>query len=461
MNALEKALLVKELHQLLDGLEHRSLSFFEIAKSKTRLIEIFRLCDDPIFKKQILKFKSQTQPQQAATDFADQTPFKLSYRGLFRQDGTLQQALYQNTESGWAILYHPAQGWKIWLIPAPNRSALISVWGNLAEIYQWMLEQQQRYSCLKTDDELRQKAVLLERHLAPILTQTETHLNLSPPLVPEQNQINVPDLSTSNQHLNNQLPHILKDKQQVITAKKQIGKDVLQSLQLGPYLAHLYPVDEKNAAAQELHGLEIPALPEISQYVDLLIHAADLKNWQQHPIYLAEQVDTQNCFMKYLVLFGAENKNQAVDLMHRFTQHYQHRIVAIKQISWEDLAENFTDFEALFYSYTEKAALLWKNENYVAFIPAQLFQTQKIIQFKEIPADFKTPLLLLKERQKIRVIHGQNRLNLSRTELAYPYFLLERDQGVSWQLIQNIITQLESPIDCNQLYEAIQKHISD
>lgn len=456
MNALEKALLVKELHQLLDGLEHRSLSFFEIAKSKTRLIEIFRLCDDPIFKKQILKFKSQTQPQQAATDFADQTPFKLSYRGLFRQDGTLQQALYQNTESGWAILYHPAQGWKIWLIPAPNRSALISVWGNLDEIYQWMLEQQQRYSCLKTDDELRQKAVLLERHLAPISTQTETHLNLSPPLVPEQNQINAQGI--------NELPSILEDNPQaipVLTNQKAISKDFPQTVELVSYIAYLHPLHEKNTAVQELHRLEIPTLPEISQYVDLLIHAANLKNWQQHPIYLAEQVDTQNFFMKYLVLFGAENQTQAVDLMHRFTEHYQHRIVAIKQISWEDLAENFTDFEALFYSYTEKAALLWKNENYLAFIPAQLFQTQKIIQFKESPADFKTPLLLLKERQKIRVIHGQNRLNLSRAEWAYPYFLLERDQGVSWQLIQNIINQLESPIDCYQLYEAIQKHISD
>ena len=45
MNALEKALLIKELNLLIDGLEHRSLSFFEIAKSKSRLTEIFGLCD--------------------------------------------------------------------------------------------------------------------------------------------------------------------------------------------------------------------------------------------------------------------------------------------------------------------------------------------------------------------------------------------------------------------------------
>lgn len=69
--------------------------------------------------------------------------------------------------------------------------------------------------------------------------------------------------------------------------------------------------------------------------------------------------------------------------------------------------------------------------------------------------------MLLKERHKIRLIHGQNRLHLSRTEVAYPYLLLDRHQGVSWQLIQTILTQLASPIDCHQLYEVIQKYISD
>ncbi|NNG81091.1 hypothetical protein [Acinetobacter sp. ANC 5378] len=491
MNALEKALLIKELHHLLDDLEHRSLSFFEIAKSKSRLIEIFRLCDEPIFKKQILKFKSQTQPEQAATDFADQTLFKLSYRGLFRQDRILQQALYQNTESGWAILYHPAQGWQIWLIPAPNRSALISHWGGLDDIYHWMLEQQQHYSCLKTDDELKQKPVLLDQPIAPTLTETETNLNLSIPAIQQQNQINEPSLIKSqvdipyahepmppldsiiqpgDAQIIHELPQRSEDDQQAIPAitaqaplraEKLSKKDCPQSVKLGSYIAHIHPLHEENSSAQALYVLEIPGLPEISQYLDLLIHASDLQNWQQRPIYLAEQINSQGCFIKYLALLGAENQVQAIPLMNGFTGQSQHHIAAIKEIHWEDLAENFTDFEALFYSYTQKAALIWTGENYIPFIPTQLFQTQKFIQFEESPADFKTPLLLLKDRQKIRVIHGQKRLGLSRTESAYPYFLLERQHGISWQLIQNIITQLKSPIDCYQLYKAIQKHISD
>ena len=260
------------------------------------------------------------------------------------------------------------------------------------------------------------------------------------------------------------MPQRLEDDQQAIpaiTAQKSIKKDFPQSLELGPYIAYIHPLDEENAAAQELHVLEIPDLAEISPHLDLLIHAADLQNWQQRPIYLAEQINSQGGFIKYLALVGAENQAQAIHLTNIFSEKNQYRLAAIKEIFWHDLAEHLTDFEALFYSYTRKATLIWNNENYLPFIPAQLFQRQKFIQFEESLADFKTPLLLLKESQKIRVIHGNKRLSLSRTELAYPYLLLERHHGVSWQLIQNIVAQLESPIDCYQLYEAIQKHISD
>ena len=41
MNVLEKVQLIQELHALIDGLEHRSLSFYQIAYSKARLHEIF------------------------------------------------------------------------------------------------------------------------------------------------------------------------------------------------------------------------------------------------------------------------------------------------------------------------------------------------------------------------------------------------------------------------------------
>jgi hypothetical protein len=191
------------------------------------------------------------------------------------------------------------------------------------------------------------------------------------------------------------------------------------------------------------------------------LYGADIENWQQRPIYLAEQISQQGHFIKYLALLGAEDQMQAIRLMQLFNAPSQHAMAAIKQIFWVDLADRFTDIESLFEAYIHKAVCIWNDENYIPFIPAQLLQTQKIIQFEESAANIHTPLLLLKERQKIRIIHGQKRLALSQTESAYPYFLLERHHGISWQMIQMIIAQLKPPIDCRELYKEIQKHISD
>lgn len=493
MNALEKALLIKELNILIDGLEHRSLSFFEIAKSKSRLTEIFGLCDEPIFQKQILKFKSHTQPEKAAHDFAVNTLYKLSFRGVFLQDSLLEKALYQNADAGWAILYHAQKGWQIWLIPTPNRTALVSEWGYLENIYHWMLAQQQIYSCLQTDHELKQHALLEHQRVKAL---TETDLNLLIDFIPEQNQTDIPDslnqaietldpsqqiigIDSKVQHdelhaaLHPERPSVYNDHPQetpvsvTLTAQennlaeKLAKNSVPQTLALKQYIAHIQPLDDANKPEQALYRLEILDAPEISQHVDLLLYGPNVQHWQQLPIYLAEQINSQGRFIKYLVLLGTENQMQAIRLIHLFTDPYQHQPSAIKEIFWHHLQDSFTHLETLFDSYSQKATLIWNIDSYTPFIPIQLIQAQKFIQFEESPADIQTPLLLLKERHKIRLIHGQNRLNLSRTESAYPYLLLDRHQGVSWQLIQTILTQLASPIDCHQLYEAIEKYLSD
>ncbi len=67
MNLQEKVQLIKEIHVLTHQLEHRALSFYETALSKRRIHEIFALCDEPIFQKQILSYRALTKPQMAAT----------------------------------------------------------------------------------------------------------------------------------------------------------------------------------------------------------------------------------------------------------------------------------------------------------------------------------------------------------------------------------------------------------
>lgn len=56
------------------------------------------------------------------------------------------------------------------------------------------------------------------------------------------------------------------------------------------------------------------------------------------------------------------------------------------------------------------------------------------------------------------MIHGQKRLQLSRTEQAIPHILLDRQQGISWQMIQKVISQLQQPIDALQLCQALQMY---
>jgi len=494
MNVLEKAKLIKELHQLLDGLEQRSLSFFEIARSKARVKEIFALCDEPIFKKQIFKFKFHTQPEKAVRDFAAQSLFQLSFRGAFQQDKALKSALYQYPDSGWAILYDPQEGWQIWLIPAPNRMALISGWGDLDDAYHWMLQQQQNYGCLKTDQEIRQIQDLIAQNIAKTLTEkslaksddtletiaqnkefnsidssiaevcsvqnspaTDISMQQSQTSEGSQEQSAIatePDLSITASAFDQANVENSADQPPII-------KNTPEMLQLNQYVAHIQSLHNEDASLQQLYRLAIPDLPEIDQYIDLLLHGAGIENWQHQPIYLAEQINQQGHFIKYVALLGAENQMQAMQFMQLFNAADQHALAAIKKICWIDWMDHFSQMESLFDVYTHKALCIWADENYMPFIPAQLIQTQKIIQFDESAADIKTPLLLLKERQKIRLIHGQKRLALSPTESAYPYFLLERHHGISWQMIQMIISQFKSPIDCRELYKEIQKHISD
>ncbi|CAB1208195.1 hypothetical protein [Acinetobacter bouvetii] len=492
MNVLEKVMLIKELNFLIDGLEQRSLSFFEIARSKTRIKEIFALCDEPIFKKQIIKFKSQTQPKIAALDFADQTLFKLSFRGFFQQENALEQALYQHKNSGWATLYHPKKGWQIWLIPAPERTALISEWGDLDDAYQWMMAQQQLYACLKTDYELKNSQNLIERQIVPVLTEIETHINssietqrdhqfnaasdlnikpveialLDEPLIQIDSSQPSEQSSTISANQTDMVnPVVIESIAGSVATKESHGIDsnvvshTPQRLQLNAYTAQLHLLQDREASAQQLFKLEIASQPEILQHIDFFLQGSDLQDWANRPVYLAEQMDQYGRFIKYLALLGADNPIQAIDCLRELDDH--HHLAAIKDISWNDLSDGFSRIEDIFQLYNQKANSVWQSEDYMPFIPTQLIQNQKFIQFEESAADCRTPLLLLKERQKIRIIHGQKRLSLLPAEAAYPYLMLERHHGITWQMIQRIVSRLNPPIDCQKLYKEIQKHISD
>ena len=499
MNTLEKSLLIKELRDLIDALTHKRLSLYETAKAKARIKEIFMLCDKPIFQKQLLTFKASQNPIQTAVTFAEQSLYAQSFRGVFTQPEALETALYQQPETGWAILYQPRAGWQIWLIPAATRTALLSEFQDLEQVYRWMLQQQQQYHCLKTDAELKQAAVL-----EPAQTVTLEAAQTQPIFAtvdPEENKTADPPIQFDfiTDHIaaeevassDTQVLDVAKDELTIeptadqtiisnatldITQPDATTIDTAQmtagtqkpsvnpayNLLLSQYSCPISALNLSQNESAQLYRVFLPEAPEVTQYADVLVHLSDPEVDQQQllarAVYLAEQTNTQGRFIKYVVLLGALDQMQAIRLTQNFCQQFEHEIAAIREISWEKLQEHLFDFVQLFQCYSVDAQIVWQQEHYFPFIPKQQIQTTKFIQFEESAAQSHTPLILLKERQKIRVIHGQKRLQLSRTEQAVPYILLDRQQGMSWQMIQKVISQLQQPIDALQLCQTLQMY---
>lgn len=441
MNTLEKSRLIKELHDLTGALERRSLSLYETAKAKSRIKSIFVECDQPLFKKQILAYKAQVQPERSAEEFARDTIYARSFRGVFQQVDALEQALYAQPDSGWAILYQPASGWQIWLIPAAARTALLSDWGNLEQVYRWMLQQQHQYRSLHTDLELLnqqnyaatqafQNSITARTAVATEAEEATNQLNpaKTAPVQPEPVDAPAPAAESTGRHL------------------------LLNQLSC--------PISElplEHLPAEKLCRVFLPARPEVTQYADVLVHEADQPDLLKRPGYVAEQVNAQGRFIKYLVLFGALDAMQATRFAHAFSQQHEHEIAAIRELDSAILESQLFALDSLFHCSQHAGQMIWHKAHYYPFIPLQLIHTQKFIQFEETPATLSTPLILLKERQKIRLIHGQQRLQLMRTEQAYPYILLDRQQGVSWQIIQKVLNHLPAPVDPLRLVQAIQQ----
>lgn len=499
MNTLEKSLLIKELRDLIDALTHKRLSLYETAKAKARIKEIFMLCDKPIFQKQLLTFKASQNPIQTAVTFAEQSLYAQSFRGVFTQLEALETVLYQQPEAGWAILYQPRAGWQIWLIPAADRTALLSEFQDLEQVYRWMLEQQQQYHCLQTDAELKQAAVLeaaqtvtieaaqtqpvfvtadLEENKAvdsPIQFEFITDHIATEEVASSDTQVvdvakdeltiepTADQTIISNEILDTTQPDATTiDTAQMTAGTQKPSVNPAYNLLLSQYSCPISALNLSQNESAQLYRVFLPEAPEVTQYADVLVHLSDPEEDQQQvlarAVYLAEQTNTQGRFIKYVVLLGALDQMQAIRLTQNFCQQFEHEIAAIREISWEKLQEHLFDFDQLFQCYSHDAQIVWQQEHYFPFIPIQHIQTTKFIQFEESEAQSHTPLILLKERQKIRVIHGQKRLQLSRTEQAIPHILLDRQQGISWQMIQKVISQLQQPIDALQLCQALQMY---
>lgn len=464
MNALEKALLIKELHLLTAALEHQALSFYEIAKTKKRIKEIFALCDEPIFQKQLLSYKALTEPQSAAYAFAAGTPFAQSFRGYFNDDHALEKQLYLKPESGWGFMHQPPNHWQIWLIPAPQRTALISDWGNFEDNYAWMLAMQKQYHCLSTDAELDAQALQAEEQ--PACAQPE-HMEAGPTPHPDS-QLTEPSEPPAPQ-TQPSLAEVPAGRDVLLETssehKEELPEAVLppeapepQSILFHQMQGQLHALTE--SADHPLYRVVLPPDAKTLNQSDIALHAEHIETWQTQPVYIAEQINAQGQFIQHLILLGAADPAQATELCQLFVQLHARQLASLYAISLHALEAQDQTADTLFKCCYELAKPVWQQEHYQRFIPAQAIHTQKFIQFDEQEADFSTPILLLEERQKVRIIHGEKRLALADAEQAYPYLILHRRHGLNWQMIQAAISALPKPVNVLELYNAIQNPLS-
>jgi hypothetical protein len=465
MNALEKAHLIKELHGLAQQLEHKVLSFYEIARSKKRIRDIFNLCDEPIFKTQISAFKARTQPELVAYQFSANTSYHLSFRGYFTEILALEQALSAHPDSGWAVLHHPERGWQIWLIPAPQSPALHSQWAELQHCYIWLLQQQQRFSCLKQDPPLIVPALSLHEAETSCNSMETTKYHRGRPRVRiHALELNRSDESTNQiqierEALNPQLKTETTIPQEQITASELIQFPA--QIQLGELNAHVHPLGLEETNIQRLCALEMTEKIEHPAYLDIALYYAAEDNWQARQVYLVEQLNLQGQFVKYLMLLGVPSQLQAHYCIQHWLTHHQRQAAAIKSLAWSVISIRFMQLELFSTAYLQQAETVWTKPDYHPFIPAQFIQKQKFISFQEAAANFSTPVLLLQEHQKIRVIHGEKRMSMAEKELAYPHILLQRDKRLNWQNIHNIILTMPQPIHVLELYREIQAQMTE
>ena len=469
MNALEKAKLIKELRELGQQLEHQSLSLYEVARTQKRLQDIFDLCDEPIFKNQILSFKSRIQPELAAHQFAADTQFHHCYRGYFKNTLQLQQTLSAHMGTGWAFLHQPAQGWQIWLGTVEQHQFLHSEWAELADCYNWLLQQQQQGTYLPPAPQLDIPALSAQdAEFSPLTLEiaryTQGSVQIQTKIPTHQpSQITEPALSRENSATKAETAEqfVEIENADIALSNSLIIENIIfpEEIQLGEFSARLGPLKPAEATIQRLCALELHLAASQPADLEIALYYAEEDDWQVRPVYLALQTDLQGQALKYLILLGAPSLLQAnTCIQHWVTQHERH-CVAIKSLPWTALSPCLNQIDLFSEIYLQQAETVWMPEESYAYIPAPCIHKKKFMSFEEAPADFATPVLLLQEHQKIRVIHGENRLALSSLEIAYPYVLLKRDKHLNWQNIHQIVLGLSQPIQVLDLYTAIQAQI--
>lgn len=472
MDVLEKTMLVNELKQLIAGLDNDKKTLYETAKAKQRIKDICAACDDPIFQNQLSPFKSYLDREGFSSQELQDYDYELSYRGTFKFTGHIEKALFASGNMGWSAL-RQGHHWQIWVV-RPALSFLKSPWlTSTEEALQWL--HSSAYEYVKTDSELKSLIPILE----PLALTLDSATIDSTQETPKDR---LSAMRKENANFEAELEAIIQEKLQVADTVSANSKPVVKP-KVG-FRQNVRPVANLNKAKAISHSefnldgllcrLErfnpraFPSLyrvdlhDEIDQNIkiDWLYLKAEndeQPQWETAQIFVAEQLYAQGQFSHYLVLIGTHSVEYAASILQAYTDLRHTKTSTIHQTSWRTFKQYHAQHEQLFNECIMNGALVWqRDENAYPYIPVSFINTQKFIAFNESPANFMTPIILLRERQKIRVIHGLERIKLSSEDQAYPYLLLDRADGYTWQLIRHVISRLPQPISVHDLFHALE-----
>ena len=465
MDVLEKALLVDELKTLIDGLNDDKTSLFEIAKSKQRIKDICASCDDPHFQDQLSPFKEFILNEEFSANDLALYGYTLTYRGTYNFMGRVENALFASADMGWAAL-RQAQHWQVWVI-RPALSFLKSPWLNSSkDALQWLQSHASEY--VKTDYELQNLIPILEPIQADDAEKAANKDSLS--IIKEQTAQFKSQLDAIIQE-KIQPAQITPSAQATARVKPSFRQSSVASANLNkakPLALNDFSLDGLICRLERIDARTFPSLYRVDLHneidqnikIDWLYLKAENEAqplWGSAQIFIAEQLYAQGQFSHYVVLVGTHSVEYATTILQAYTDQRHTRTSSIHQTSWNNFKRHYHQHETLFNECIMNGTLVWQRDQRVyPYIPASFINTQKFIPFDETAATFFTPVILLRERQKIRVIHGLERVKLSNEDQAYPYLLLDRTDGYTWQLIRQVISRLPQPISVHDLYQALE-----
>lgn len=464
MDVLEKALLVDELKTLVDGLNDDKTSLFEIAKSKQRIKDICASCDDPTFQDQLNPFKEFILNEEFSADDLAEYGYAMTYRGTYNFMGRVENALFASADMGWAAL-RQGQHWQVWVI-RPALSFLKSPWlSKSQDALQWLQKHASEY--VKTDHELQ--------NLIPVLEAVQAEE------IQHSNKDSFSLIKQQSKNFQSQLDAIIQEKIQpaAVTPSTQPTPRVKPGFRQGtlpsanlnkaqPLALNDFSLDGLLCRLERVDARTFPSLYRVDLHneidqnikIDWLYLKAENEAqplWGSAQIFIAEQLYAQGQFSHYVVLVGTHSVEYATTVLQAYTDQRHTRTSSIHQTGWTNFKRYYHQHESLFNECIMNGTLVWQRDQRVyPYIPASFINTQKFIPFEETAATFFTPVILLRERQKIRVIHGLERVKLSNEDQAYPYLLLDRADGYTWQLIRQVISHLPQPISVHDLYQALE-----